>query len=204
MTVAKYTYLLPAGKDHRERFVRWFGSGGVKVWESMDLGTAGRQMFTGVDSESPHWSMRLVEVLTDPADIDLVDETIVVGPILPTAEKSAGLLRDLRRIEEARQDAELLRGTIGLLRFGGHAGLAVSHETTLGEPAFILYGIRAPKVRRQYLRFAPGGPDWFVAGWKGVAADDVVYLHPWIVEGSLVDDYERKRRPRVAAAFDPI
>ncbi len=55
--------------------MEWLANrGGVTVWGSLDLGTAGRTMFTPADKGSdakPHWSMSFVETVTDPERLDI-------------------------------------------------------------------------------------------------------------------------------------
>lgn len=55
-------------QDQAQKMVDWLETrGGISVWACEDLSQAGRLMFTPGDrsTEKPHWSMGLVEVVTD-------------------------------------------------------------------------------------------------------------------------------------------
>jgi len=57
----------------------WMKSrGGIAVWVSHDLSTPGRYMYTPGDrsNDKPHWSMGLVEVVTNPKRIKLMREEV--------------------------------------------------------------------------------------------------------------------------------
>lgn len=66
-------------EDEARKVLGWLaGRGGVGVWASHDLGTAGRKMFTPGDrvkDGNPHWSVRLVETVQDIGRLKLwIDE----------------------------------------------------------------------------------------------------------------------------------
>jgi hypothetical protein len=60
--------------EKKETILGWLKDrGGISVWCSLDLSTAGRYSYTPGDrsAEKPHWSMGFVEVVTDPRRIEV-------------------------------------------------------------------------------------------------------------------------------------
>jgi hypothetical protein len=60
--------------EKKDQVLSWLQSrGGISVWCSHDLSTPGRYMYSPGDKSQnkPHWSMGIVEVVTDPARIEI-------------------------------------------------------------------------------------------------------------------------------------
>lgn len=92
----------------------WLLSGsGVAVWVSHDLGTAGRRMFTRGDADhnlSPHWSMRIADIVTDPARIELMH--VIKTPVptgYPTEPCPPADYDELRKAAQKIRKRELAR-----------------------------------------------------------------------------------------------
>lgn len=73
-------HIVVGEKEEAETTLSWFKTrGGITVWTSHDLGSAGRFMYTPADNgveNKPHWSMGLVEIVTNAERIKLFIETL--------------------------------------------------------------------------------------------------------------------------------